>query len=178
MGTPRGQIASGLMSSTEYLSTLVNGYFLRYLRRPATAGERTTLATFINSGRSDEEVIASILSSDEYFEIFNPVVAVTTVSVKGNTISATLSRYAKLTLTVLKIIPLGHAAATKVHPPHTRLIGVVSFGFHHKGKVRLHWNRKIHGKRLRRAQYLLVLKAYTGKHKLIGVTDAVRLTIR
>jgi len=178
MGTPRSQLASSVLSSTEYLSTLVNGYFLHYLRRSATAGERTTLATLLKSGRSDEEAIASMLGSNEYFEIFNRAIAVVRMSVSGNTINTTLSRYAKLTLTVLKIVPRGRAAAIVVHPPHARLVGVVNFGFHHKGKVRLHWNRKVQGRRLQRAQYLLVLKAYNRKHKLIGVTDAVRLMIR
>jgi hypothetical protein len=43
--------------------------------------------------------------------------------------------------------------------------------------VRLHWNRRVHRKRLKHGTYLLILKAYRGR-KLIGVTDAARLTVR
>lgn len=177
-GTQRSAIATGLLNSTEYLATDVNGYYLRYLRRAGTPTERNVGASFIKSS-SDELLIASLLASTEYFEIFNPKVAVaTTLVAQGGTVSTTLSRYAKLTLTVLHVVPNGHAFDIKLRSPHTRLVGTVNFGFHHKGKVKLHWNRKVHGKRLKEGQYLLILKAYNKHHKLIGIADATKFTVR
>jgi hypothetical protein len=51
------------------------------------------------------------------------------------------------------------------------------FGRHRKCRVKLHWNRKVHGRRLKRGQYLLLLEAYTGR-KIIDATDAVAFTER
>jgi hypothetical protein len=177
-GTSRAAIAAGLLGTTEYRSRLVNGFYLHYLRRAGTFSDLATWSAYINSGGTDEKVIASIASSPEYFDLFNPTVAVaTSLRAQGNTVSTTLNRYAKLTLTVLRIVPLGHTSAVKITAPHTRLVGVINFGPHHRGRVVLHWNRKVHGTRLRRGNYLLLLKAYS-RHKLIGISDAVRFGVR
>lgn len=74
-------------------------------------------------------------------------------------------------------MPIAHASSPRVGAPHTRLVGVVNFGRHRKCRVKLHWNRKVHGRRLKRGQYLLLLEAYTGR-KIIDATDAVAFTER
>jgi hypothetical protein len=78
-----------------------------------------------------------------------------------------------------------------VASPRTKLVGVVNFGIHSKGRVRLHWNRRVHNHPLGRGRYLLILKAFAihkpyhkpyrqphATHKLIGISDPVALTIR
>ena len=141
-------------------------------------GERAYGAKLLESGSTDEQSIAAVVASSEYFRMVNPSVAIaTTKIVHGTTINTTLSRWAKLTLTVLHIVPTGRAVDGAVTKPHTKLVGVVSFGRHHKGRVRLHWNRRVRGKRLKRGRYVLILKAITGS-KLIGVSDALPLLVR
>ena len=177
-GTSRTTLASGVVGSIEYLSQLVNGFYLHYLRRSGTPGELAVFANVIHSGASDEQVIASILASDEYFDIFDPRTAfASTAIVHGNTITITLSRSARLAMTVLRFVPSGHTAAVKVPRSDTKLIGIVNFGRHHKGRIKLHWTRTVQGKRLERGRYLLILNGYH-RHKLIGVTNAVPLTVR
>jgi hypothetical protein len=75
--------------------------------------------------------------------------------------------------------------------PRTKLLGVVSFGLHHKGRVKLHWNRKIHNHPLGPGRYLLILMAFAihkpyhkpyrqahATRELIGLSNPVPLTIR
>jgi hypothetical protein len=146
----------------------------------------------MHSGGTDEQVIAAIVSSPEYFAHVNPMLALPTVpTMKGNTLTTTLTHDATLTLTVLRVLPFGHAAAVRVQSPRTKLVGVVNFGLHHRGRVKLHWNRTVRGHRLRRGHYLLILKAFarhkpyhkpyrqphSAHHKLIGITDPLQLTI-
>ena len=187
-GVPRAAIASSVLGSTEYRSLVVRGLYLHYLRRAATSGELATWTAFMQSGGTDEQVIAAILSSPEYFARFNPALAFpAAVILTGNTLSTTLTRDATLTLTVLRILPQGHASAVLVSSPRTKLVGVVPFGLHHKGRVKLHWNRRVHNHRLGSGHYLLILKAFT-RHKpyhkpyvtrkLVGVSGPVQLRIR
>jgi hypothetical protein len=176
----------------EYRTVVVRDLYLRYLRRAATAGNLATWTTFMQNGGSDEHVIAAIVSSPEYFARVNPTNAVpTTLIVHGNTLSTTLTRAATLTLTVLRIVPPAHAAAVLVASPRTKVVGVVSFGLHRKGRVKLHWNRQVHNHPLGSGRYLLILKAFARhkpyhkpyrqphpRPKLIGMSDPVPLTIR
>jgi hypothetical protein len=176
-GTPREQVATNMLSSTEYLSQLVNGYYLRFLRRSGVPSDLAYFAGAIHNGGTDEQVIASLLSSPDYYALFNPTVkAVTTLSAQG-TIHTTLSRYATLTMTVLRIVPAVQSAAAAFGAPHTKMVGVVDFGAHRKGRVTLHWNRKVSGRRLLRGSYVLLLHAYHG-HKLIYVSDALPFRVR
>ncbi len=197
-GAPRTAIASSALDSAEYRSHLITGFYQRYLGRAATPGEISHWTAFMSSGGTDEQVIAAIVSSQEYFARVNPAPAIPAVFIlHGNTIQTTLTHTAALTLTVLRIGPLGHAAAVKVSSPRTKLVGVVNFGLHHAGKLRLRWDRTVRGHRLRRGSYLLILKAfsihkpyrqphkpYKKPHKpfvtgkLIGISDTVRITIR
>ena len=187
-GVPRAAIASSVLGSTEYRSLVIRGFYLHYLRRAATSGDLATWTAFMNSGGTDEQVIAAIVSSPEYFARFNPALAFpTAVILTGNTLSTTLTRDAALTLTVLRILPRGHASAVLVTSPRTKLVGVVPFGLHHKGRVKLHWNRKVHNHRLGSGHYLLILKAFR-RHKpyhkpyltrkLVGISGPVQLRIR
>jgi hypothetical protein len=181
--TSRTTITTSLLSSAEYRKQLVGDYYLRYLRRAGSPSELAFFAGLMGSGESDEQVIAAILGSSEYFSLFNPVVAVAKTSVaRGGTITTTLSRFATLKLTVLRVLPTGHARDLShtvdltIPAPATRRVGVVNFGGHAKGRVKLRWNRKVGRKRLKRGQYLLLLTAYRG-HRQIGTSDPLPFTV-
>ena len=155
----------------------MNGAYLRSVRRSASSSERAYWTGLIKGGESDEGVLASLLASTEYYEIFNPKVAfVSALTVHGTTLDTTLSRGAKVTLVVFRFGPHSRAAAV-TPPPAAKRVGSVNFGFHRKGHLKLHWRRRVHGRPLRRGTYALILRAYKG-HGLIGVTDAVHLSIR
>lgn len=177
-GTTRTTIASGLLGSTEYLSQQVAGYFLRFLRHPAPPGGLQYFVNLMHSGGSDEQVIASLVSSQEYYAMFNPALrAITAVTAQG-IIHAVLPQRARVTLTVLHV--LHGARDTGVSPvlaPRTHRVGVVNFGTHRKGRVTLRWNRKVGRHRLAPGTYVLLLRAYHGR-KLIFTSDALPFKVR
>ena len=59
-------VALGFLYSSEYLTTVVNGYYLDLLGRSIDASGRSTWVGAIQRGARDEEIIASIVSSEEY----------------------------------------------------------------------------------------------------------------
>ncbi len=66
-GDSRYTVALKILSSTEYYSDLVDSYFEQFLQRSDDPGG---LATFLNqllSGVTDQEVIAAILGSQEFY---------------------------------------------------------------------------------------------------------------
>ena len=66
-GASRAQVATQIFMSDEYRNDLIQGYYLQYLDRPAeTSGQNGWLAFFKGGGR-DEEVIAGIIGSVEFF---------------------------------------------------------------------------------------------------------------
>src|SRR5262249_41145051 len=69
-GATTGQVAALVFGSLEYQQHLVAGYYLRFLRRDADAAG---LAYFVNALRTrrlghDEDVIAALVGSQEYFD--------------------------------------------------------------------------------------------------------------
>jgi FG-GAP-like repeat/Bacterial Ig-like domain/Domain of unknown function (DUF4214) len=65
----RTQVATALLTSTEYRIDLVSHYYQNYLGRtqPPTAAEVAPWVAALNSGVRDEQVLAAILASGEYF---------------------------------------------------------------------------------------------------------------
>src|SRR5207244_2459114 len=64
----RQQLAQNLATSTEYDSNLVAGYYSRYLGRTASAAELSFWVPALAQGKStDEDVLAQIVGSDEYY---------------------------------------------------------------------------------------------------------------
>lgn len=59
-------VALGFLYSSEYLTTVVNGYYLDLLGRSIDASGQSTWVGAIQNGARDEEIIASIVSSAEY----------------------------------------------------------------------------------------------------------------
>jgi hypothetical protein len=66
--TPRSAIATNLMLQTEAVNRQVNGLFQTYLRRPADQGGLNWFTSFIQGGGTEEQVIAQLISSSEYFD--------------------------------------------------------------------------------------------------------------
>ena len=66
--TPRSQVAADVLSSLEYDNDLVNGYFLRFLGRPAGSNGPPYVSA-LGLGATDETVIAQILGTPEFFAL-------------------------------------------------------------------------------------------------------------
>jgi hypothetical protein len=67
-GRPRFDIALDLTHSDEYRELLVGQLFAKYLRRPGTPQEIQQFASQLRQGASDEDIVNTILASEEYFE--------------------------------------------------------------------------------------------------------------
>jgi sugar lactone lactonase YvrE len=63
----RAQVAGALLGGTEYLSDLVGGFYKRLLGRSASPGDTSGWVNAIQHGLRDEQVIAALASSNEYF---------------------------------------------------------------------------------------------------------------
>ena len=63
----RAQIATILLSSDEYRRDVVNSIYQTYLGRPAGATDLNNWLTNIKNGMTNEQIIAIILTSTEYF---------------------------------------------------------------------------------------------------------------
>jgi hypothetical protein len=181
-GTTRQQVAQAVLSSSEYRGDLVEELYLRFLRRMPSPTDRAFWVGEMNGGATDEQVIALLLSSQEYFDEFaagggtllNPTIS------RIGVIRVTLTTPASLNLVVLRLLPAvqRHAAAARViTAPKTRRLGTVNLGHHHKGRVTIHWNRKVGKRRLKRGRYVLLLEARVGK-KLRDVSDALVVSLR
>ena len=180
-GTSREQVALDVLSSAEYRGDLVRGLYLRFLRRTPSASELATWIGTLQSGATDEQVIAALLSSQEYFNHFSGGGTFVNPAITGlGVIHVTLLHPATLELRVLELLPAVQRRATAtrlIAAPRTRLLGTVALGRHHKGRVTIHWNRKVRGRRLKRGRYALVLEARSGK-RVSDVSDAIVVRVR
>jgi hypothetical protein len=66
--TTRLQVAQAILASTEYRSGLIQGWYQKYLGRPATNGEVASGLSSFAAGAKDEDIIASLVGLDEYFD--------------------------------------------------------------------------------------------------------------
>ena len=65
----RAQYAATLLAGTEYRIDLIQGWYRRFLGRPASNSDITFWLSYFGSGGTDEGVIANIVSSNEYFNL-------------------------------------------------------------------------------------------------------------
>ena len=66
----RNTVASEFLGTLAYDQNLVGGYFLQFLRRPAGSTELNFFASDLNAKTvTDEQVIASLIGSEEYFNL-------------------------------------------------------------------------------------------------------------
>lgn len=57
------------------------------------------------------------------------------------------------------------------------LVGRVPFGVHHKGRVRIHWNLRVNGKKLHKGRYRITLRALDKHGNVIGLAKPVTIII-
>ena len=65
-GANRYGVARGFLYSTEYLTTIIDGYYQRLLQRSIDPSGRATWVSAIQNGARDEQIIAGIVASQEY----------------------------------------------------------------------------------------------------------------
>jgi len=66
----RDQVASLILGSLVYDTDLVQSYYLQFLQRPANSTELHSFAADLNGGTmTDEQVIASLIGTDRYFQL-------------------------------------------------------------------------------------------------------------
>jgi hypothetical protein len=63
------QMAAGVLGSVEYDGDLVTGYYARFLNRIPGNAELNTWVNDIQGGATNEQVIAAILGSQEFFDL-------------------------------------------------------------------------------------------------------------
>lgn len=66
-GSSRRAVAMGFLISTEHLTDVVDGYYVQLLRRNIDPAGKATWVTKIQQGARLEQIIGSIVASDEYF---------------------------------------------------------------------------------------------------------------
>lgn len=66
-GATRAQVAMGFLLSTEYLSTVIDGYYRWLLGRGLDPAGLGTWVSAIQHGARDEQVIGGIIASEEYW---------------------------------------------------------------------------------------------------------------
>ena len=66
-GYSRYQIAQKVIATQEYRMKLVQSFYTKFLNRAADSNELNFYATLLANGVTDEQVIRTIVSSDEYF---------------------------------------------------------------------------------------------------------------
>jgi uncharacterized repeat protein (TIGR01451 family) len=64
----RGQVSLQIQTSAEYRSLLVDGYYTKFLGRSASPVETDLWASAMQNGRTAEDVLGAIVSSEEYFQ--------------------------------------------------------------------------------------------------------------
>jgi len=65
---PSAQIVEAVFGSHEYRNDLVGGWYQQFLDRPADGGGLTTFTDQLASGATDQQVIAKLIASQEYFQ--------------------------------------------------------------------------------------------------------------
>ena len=75
----RRTIVLQLAQSAEYRTRLVGGFYQKYLRRSGLANEINGWLNLMQNGATDEQVIAGLLSTDEYFQLAQALVTPTPV---------------------------------------------------------------------------------------------------
>ena len=189
----RAGFAGQVLGSAEYRTRLLSGWYERFLRRALDTTGRNVLLAAMQTGATDEDVIALIVSSQEYFSHLGGAVnsPISPAVLSSGIIHLVLAHPATVRLVVLRltgpVLPPGTgvaptalpAAAAPVHVtlPHTRLVGSVGFGRHPAGRVRLHWNRRVHGRSLAAGRYLLLLQTSVGG-RVAGVSDPIPFTVK
>ena len=188
-GETRTQVAEAVLTSSEYRADLLRTLFLEFLRRAPTNSEQQFFLGELSGGPIEQQLSSLLLGSQEYFNDFSgsgPTLSRPAVTTAG-AIHVTLTQPATITMVVLMVLPTtpardpavshGPHGTPKPRAPRTRTLGVVQLGHHPAGRITIRWNRRVHGHRLKRGHYLLLLRCGVG-HRLTDISDAIRLKIQ
>jgi hypothetical protein len=93
----------------------------------------------------------------------------------GAVIASQLAQDDTVGILVQRIVRFAHIHGKLV--PVLRPIGRVPLGLHHRGRVRIHWNLQVNGKKLKPGKYLIVLRGFDRHHILLGTTTPVILVV-
>ena len=71
-GFTRAMVAGEILSGVEFDQRILQGFYHKFLRRAATAGEVAAYTQVLQNAIREEVVIDSLIGSDEYFKLANP----------------------------------------------------------------------------------------------------------
>jgi Domain of unknown function (DUF4214) len=179
----RAQVASGILASSEYRTLLIDSLYERFLRR---ATNPSAIGYWLNAGLTDEQLIAALVSSQEYASQLGPdagTLSTPTISDHG-IIHLVLHRRATLELDVsrvlagtgIKTIALPAAVKRGALRPKLRHLAIVNLGHYRAGPITIHWGYRAHGQSLKPGRYTVRLLALRGK-TVIDATDALTVTV-
>jgi hypothetical protein len=186
--TTRTQMAQTILGSQEYRNAVAQQLYLRFLRRNPDNLERTHLVTVLGSA-TDEQAIASLVGSPEYFDMFNPAKFVG-LTIHRGVVKLKLLESATVSLKVVKVLLRGgplpptvkhttaqSAARAKLRLPKLRVLGTVHLGRHGKGTASIRWNSTVNGHKLTKGRYELIVQLRR-RGKLIASSDAIAFVQR
>src|SRR5439155_10881365 len=67
-GAPRAEVVTMILHSPEANQVLVSGLYQRFLRRPVDPTGLSTFVPALQNGIREEDVLAAVISSDEYLD--------------------------------------------------------------------------------------------------------------
>jgi hypothetical protein len=100
------------------------------------------------------------------------------VTPRGNDaiISSRLGQDDTVGILVQKVVRFTRTHGKRI--PLVKTVGRVPLGRHHRGVVRIRWNLKANGHRLRHGTYLITLRGFDRHHVLLGTTKPALLKVR
>lgn len=75
-----------------------------------------------------------------------------------------------------RIVRFAHVHGHRV--PVANTVGRVPLGSHPRGRVHIHWNLKVNGRKLRHGKYLITLRGFDRHHVLLGSTKPTIFSVR
>jgi len=94
----------------------------------------------------------------------------------GADVDSSLSSGQTVGILVQRIVGFTRVHGARV--PVLRPVGRVPLGHHHAGRVRIHWDLKVNGHRLRPGRYQITLRSLDRHRTVLGTTNPVTLTIK
>jgi hypothetical protein len=59
-----------------------------------------------------------------------------------------------------------------------KVVGRVPLGTHRRGRVRIRWNLRVNGRKLAKGRYLVTLRAFSKRHKVIALSQPTEIRVR
>jgi hypothetical protein len=100
-----------------------------------------------------------LLSNDGAIAIGDPALILNSSILANGLIAFNIASLSNIGIIVQKVV--GHTRLLGHRAPRLRFIGRVPLGRFHKGRNRIHWDRRVNGKRLSRGLYQITLRSVT-----------------